>query len=136
MSQYRNARRRLEREITKLEEESRVIHASDDDEFLQISSEYNHQIAELQNELDAVESRHLSQRAKRFGIDLQEAVGPWYSDHRGRLWLEDKYRVKASQAISDARFAWWRKWLELLVPILSLIIAILALTQRCAPATH
>jgi hypothetical protein len=92
MPQYRKDRRILRGEIAKLQEESRVIHADNDDEFLQISSEYTLQIGELENQLEAVESYHLSQRAKRFGIDLKEAVGPWYSTGRGREWLEDKTR--------------------------------------------
>ena len=52
MSQYRKVRRRLKGEITKLNEESRVIQAIDDDEFEQISSEYTRQVADLENELE------------------------------------------------------------------------------------
>lgn len=108
--------------IAKLKEESRVIQAPNDDELLQISTE----IGELENQLDAVESHHLSQRAKRFGIDLKEAVGPWNSNGRGREWLEDKYQIKAAQVISDARYAWWKKWVDLLSPVLSVIMSLLA----------
>jgi hypothetical protein len=32
--------------------------------------------------------------------------------------------------ISEARYAYWKRWFDLLVPILSLLIAILALTRK------
>jgi hypothetical protein len=126
MSAYKKARKELEHKIDELHKESRVIHLVDDDEFLQISSEHNQQIADLENELDAVESHHLIERAKNFGVDLKEAVGPWYTDHRSRSWLPDKDQVRANRVIGDARFAWWKKWVELLSPVLSVVISLLA----------
>lgn len=86
---------------------------------------------ELENRLAVLESSRLKHEAARFGIDLIRAVGPWYSESNRRYeWLKEPEQIAASQIIREARFAWWKKWLELLVPILSLIIAILALTRR------
>ena len=58
----------------------------------------------------------------RFGINLIEAVGPWASDDV-RLWLEAREQAKARRVIADAQFDWWKKWISLLSPVASVVIA-------------
>ena len=62
----------------------------------------------------------------RFGINLAENVGPWETDE-ARMWLREKEQTKARRLINEARFDWWKKWVGLLSPALSVIISLLAL---------
>jgi cell division septum initiation protein DivIVA len=113
MSAYKKERKALKRRIADLEKES----ASVDDA---------QKIARCKLELKVLESSYLQKRAARFGIDLVEAVGPWYTDE-ARRWLNEKEQAKAHQVIADARFDWWKKWIGVISPVASVIIALVAI---------
>ena len=111
-----------------MNEQSLNARYSTEDEADRASSEYRRQIGELEEELNMVESVHLRKRAERFGIDLVNAVGPWMTHAviPGRMWLEEREQAKARRVISDARFEWWKKWIGLVSPVASVLIALMA----------
>jgi len=82
-------------------------------------------IVHLRQELLVFDSDRLRERANRFGIDLIAMVGPWETDSL-HMWLKDKEQIKARRVIAEARFEWWKKWIGLLSPVISIIISLLA----------
>ncbi|PYS70364.1 MAG: hypothetical protein DMF69_13770 [Acidobacteria bacterium] len=89
--------------------------------------------------LEQYDSHQLEIQAERYGIEIP--VKPeWFSteikaadpDTVGAKdvidrWLNETGRAMISKQVSDARFARWKRWVELLIPIFALIVAILAL---------
>jgi hypothetical protein len=112
MDQYRNERTALIRKLERME--SIAVHDSDD-----------RRVKELRTELLVLETDELRERASGFGIDLVSAVGPWETDDR-RMWLPKKEQNKARRLIADTRFEWWKKWISVLSPVVSVVIALLA----------
>jgi hypothetical protein len=104
------------------------------------------QRAMLMKLIDQHDSRMLEKEAEKFGIEIP--VRPdWFSTELiaydpdnlddvaqpepivGR-WLNETGRTMISKQVRDARFAYWKGWAELLVPILALIVAALALFKE------
>jgi len=75
-----------------------------------------------------LESDELRRRAAKYGLDLTQApgVGPWTSDpiDPKRIWLEEWRQAPAHKAIEEARFAYYKKWINTLTPIASVLIAL------------
>jgi|ERR1041385_2333471 hypothetical protein len=113
MYRQKSERRALIRKLARME--SIAIHDSDD-----------RRVKDLRIDLLVLEADELREEASGLGIDLVSAVGPWETDDK-RMWLQRKEQNKARQVIADARFEWWKKWIGILSPVLSVIIALLAL---------
>ena len=86
------------------------------------------EILALEDQLRALPSDELRSRAMRFGIDLVGAVESW--EHSGSYgtatWLTEKGQAKATRLIAEARFAYWERWIKIVNPVASVIIALLA----------
>jgi hypothetical protein len=113
MYRQKSERRALIRKLARME--SIAIHDSDD-----------RRVKDLRIDLLVLEADELREEASGLGIDLVSAVGPWETDDK-RMWLQRKEQNKARQVLADARFEWWKKWIGILSPVLSVIIALLAL---------
>jgi len=113
MSSYKRQRKALIQEIAKVEKFA--VHESDD-----------RRVKILKVELLILDSEQLRERASQFGIDLVSSVGPWEADDT-RLWLAERVQINARRLLEQARFEWWQKWVGLLSPVISTIIALLAL---------
>jgi len=113
MSGYKRERKALARQIANLE--SYGQHSSDEQ-----------RLNRLKLKLMVLDSDRLRERAMRFGVNLVEAVGPWHTDE-ARMWLREKEQTNARRVINDARFDWWKRWIGLLSPAVSVLIALLAL---------
>ncbi len=94
--------------------------------------------------LDEYESRYLIRKAQTWGIEVPYKR-EWYSvevknpDPDNMLgekvtvfqdWLNDIGKAVVTKQIRDERFAYWRGWAGILIPILSLMIAIIALLKK------
>ena len=88
-------------------------------------------------DLEELEEGRLKRTAHRFGIPFREvSFDEWLkvkeSGHNpktvGRLSHRELAELRRN--ITEARFTYWKKWAELLVPILSLLIAIIALLRK------
>jgi hypothetical protein len=84
------------------------------------------------------ESSDLVQEALRWGIDVDPE---WHVElidtdsHtmpqlKQPAWLNETGRMKLRKQIRDARFAYWKGWAEIIIPILALLVAIIALVKR------
>lgn len=91
-------------------------------------ADHTETLAVLEEDLKILESDALLEKAARFNLDLTNTagVGPWmtHAVKPGRTWLEKKSYAAASKAISEARRAWYKQWIDLLSPVASVIIAI------------
>jgi hypothetical protein len=85
-------------------------------------------IRDLEIDLRVLESERLREQARRWGIELRDAIGPWETDRGNtRWWLRlDKQYAEAEKAIDDARYAYFKKWVDLISPVASVVISILA----------
>jgi len=90
----------------------------DEAEYSGVVAELLHEIEPLDHELDWLESGPLLRTAMGFGLDTGVA-----------RTLNRHHRQQLKKRINDARFAYWRAWMELVVPILSLLVAIFALLR-------
>ena len=101
----------------------------------------------LQGLLGQLDSQLLEREAVTWGIDIPDSSNKpdWYTaktknpypdDLPGEMvmlvndWLNEKGRTIVTKQIRDARFEYWRGWAQILIPILSLIVAILALLKK------
>jgi hypothetical protein len=89
--------------------------------------------------LKEYDSHLLIQEAVRWGIDVPHRP-EWHTElkdtdphtmpkRRTMIWLNDTGRSVVSKQIRDARFAYWKGWAEILVPVLALLVAIIALLK-------
>jgi hypothetical protein len=91
------------------------------------STEIEAQIRDALQFVKFYDSLILEDEAGRLGIDLHSTVGPWFESANKRFtWLEEREQAAARRIISEARFAWWKKWIDLLSPALSVVISLLA----------
>jgi hypothetical protein len=99
---------------------------------------------EISDHLDIYESRYLIRKAESFGIEVPYKE-EWHcfqikDAEPGKVTGEVITRIKEplnnlgvaviTKQIRDVRFAYWKGWAEILIPILSLVLAILALLKR------
>ena len=97
--------------------------------------------AETQKLLEKYDSRVLEAKAEQYGIEIPTrpdwfateiimfdfATVPEGADAITDRWLNETGRIMVSKQISEARFAYWKRWADMLVPILALVVAALAL---------
>jgi len=127
-------RRRLQREIDEIyESHKREFNAAktEDDHHI-IYQIFEQETAELTRELERMTTLRVRRKAARFGLRLPpfDDNESWYEiPYTGSMALTDWAIAKINREVSDLRFAYWKRWIELLVPILSLIIAIIALAK-------
>lgn len=121
MSDLTNERRRLKSEMKNLSDIK--------------THEAAQERARLSEQLRECESNILIERATGWGIEVLDKP-EWYSvTNKGRTvnivlpYLNQKGTAIINHQIRIARFAYWKSWAEILIPILSLIIAILALLK-------
>lgn len=91
---------------------------ADDDEYRDLASEFLAETHHLDHQLDWLESGPLIRTARAFGLDPgNENV------------LNRHQRQQLKKRIIDGRFVYWKGWADVVVPILSLVVAILALLR-------
>jgi len=89
--------------------------------------------------LEEYESRYLIRKAQSWGIEVSYRQ-EWYtlkdrnddpgtSGDRAVLLLNEAGKAAITKQIRNEQFAYWKHWAEILIPILSLIVAIIALSK-------
>lgn len=94
--------------------------------------------------LDEYESRYLIRKAQSWGIEVPykrewytvESKNPDSANMPGETvmvfqdWLNEIGKAVVTKQIRDERFAYWRGWAQILIPIMSLAVAIIALLKK------
>lgn len=123
-------RRKLERELAKLYDHyaPQLKAARTEDDYREAREPFDIDAADIVSELERLKTRKIRERAIKFGIDFppfENSEDNWdeipYSSSRA---LTEKAQTKLAHQISVARFAYWKQWAELLVPILSLLVSL------------
>ena len=85
-------------------------------------------VRDLETDLKVLKSDRLWRRANRWGISNRSEIGPWETNSDLTLWWlnSDNRLVEAKKVIDNAKHTYIKKWVDLLSPILSVIISILA----------
>jgi hypothetical protein len=127
-------RRQLQREIDEIykSHESEFRSAKTDQDHHFIYDMFQGESAELTRELERMTTIRMRKKAARFGLSLPpfDDDESWYDiPHTGSKALTDTAIAKINREVSDLRFAYWKRWVELLIPILSLITTIIALLK-------
>jgi hypothetical protein len=127
-------RRQLQREIDEIykSHESEFRSAKTDQDHHFIYDMFQGESAELTRELERMTTIRMRKKAARFGLSLPpfDDDESWYDiPYTGSKALTDTAIAKINREVSDLRFAYWKRWVELLIPILSLITTIIALLK-------
>ena len=113
MSRYKKDHQRVTRQLSELKRDS----PGD-----------TRQLDVLDAELRLLESDELRRREAKYGLDLTQApgVGPWTSDaiNPKRMWLEQWRPTPVRKVIEEARFAYYKRSIDTLTPIASVLIAL------------
>lgn len=134
MFEYRKNRRRLKQEIEKADQRSAEQAKDGNLEVLPLALSQNRYVRDhYKMELEILESDYLRDTAtQKFGLDvsLEQAIyDPKMNGVEPRAYFQSEERATLRRMISKARFDWWKKWAEVLIPILSLLVAIIALLK-------
>lgn len=136
MFEKRKKRRELEQALKRIHDAYRpeLRAATTDDEYFAALMPLEAESAELRAELEVMRTRDTAKLARKFGLDFppfETSDENWddipYSSHEA---LTDKAHAKIKRDASEARFTYWERWARLLVPILSLIVPLIALSNK------
>jgi hypothetical protein len=90
--------------------------------------EHKFEIDGLLAELSQLKTKKLFRMLKQFGVEWQGDESWWYeSPVTRKRWLNETGETRLRRLVVDARFNYWKRWVDLLSPIISTIISILAL---------
>jgi len=129
--------RRLKKEIREIREhhEQRLRDVETDDELKALMEESGAKISPLECERQTLISDKVRADAAKFGVHVpssSESPETWKKTGRytPNTYLTSQSRARLTREISEARFLYWERWARLLVPILSLMVAIVALLKK------
>jgi hypothetical protein len=83
-------------------------------------------------ELKVLEAEHLHAKASRYGITsfpTEETYAPQMKDVKPRPYFSEQSKAELHKIISEARFNYWKKRAEFAVPIITLIVAVIAILK-------
>jgi hypothetical protein len=124
--------RALKRRIRKLDEQYLNHLTGMDENFDKTGVEI---LAERQNlliEIEILDAEELIREAGRYGIDElppHDVYEPKLKGLDSSHYFKPKQKAQLIKTISVAKYKRWKRWVELFVPILSLLIAALALMK-------
>lgn len=134
MFEYQKSRRRLKQEIAKADQRSAEQAKDGNLEVLPLAISQNRFLRDhYKIELEILESDYLRDIAiRKFGLNVslgQTIYDPKMRGVEPRPYYQSEERATLRRMISKARFDWWKKWAELLIPVLSLLVALIALLK-------
>lgn len=126
--------RRLRRALREVEKEyaPQLNAAKSGDEYYPLLEAYDAETFRLRTRLERIRTSKARRRAEKFGIELPPLVyegadSDWEEGNLGGTFLTEKGYAKVNRQVSNARFVYWERWAGILIPILSLLVAIIAL---------
>jgi hypothetical protein len=124
--------RKLRKEVEKLE----AAYAPDfraaktEDDYWAVQGEYDAVAADDICRLENFETHLLRKKCESFGIELPPYDDDQYWDtykFTDSHYLSDKGKAKANRDIVDARFAYWKRWIDVMSPVATVLISVVAL---------
>ena len=123
-------RRKLERELKEIYNHyaPRLKAAKTEDDYRNEAEPYHIDIAETRGEMEAMLTRKARRKAEKFGFDFppfESSEENWEEiPYSTRKALSERAHAKINRDVSKARFAYWKAWVEILVPVLSLLVSL------------
>jgi hypothetical protein len=128
MFEYKRKRRKLQLElITELERKYRAIPKGQLGMDTPISSQYDLELDRIRDGLKALDTKYLLEEANRFDVDVSMDDSWWETDSNSRKYLSELGKAKLEAVIREKRYSYWKRWTDLIIPIISTLIALLAL---------
>jgi hypothetical protein len=129
-------RRRLRGEIAENDRiyaaETRTAKSKND--YIAAQSVYDIETDPIISELRCMETAKLVKRAKKYGVDepprylITGREASWETnDHTQRTYLSDSGAAKLSHETTEAMLNYWKRWVEIVSPIATVLIALFAL---------
>ena len=125
----RRERNRLRRDLRRLAKLFRPEPNLSEDELMSLAAEHSMERRPIEHRLWAIETAHLNRWADRLSIDVQTK---WDDTGRetGDAFFSKDNRNALRRAIRSEQRAILKFWAELLIPILSLLVALAAVLGR------
>ena len=126
-----NGRRQIRRQIAWIDKRS--AHAFKHAEIQSVGEAVAHYRAErkhLEIKLESLEAARLRKKAERYGLysfPTQEVYIPNDEGGSGYAYFLPQQKEQLYRMVADARFAYRKKWVDLLSPIMTIIISLIAL---------
>lgn len=134
----RQRRAKLHREMKRLrvcyEPDLKKLKHNQDDTYERLLNEYLSERWLVEGQLGAIESAALVRKADRMSIPYPHQSDPqsWNRDMAGDYYLTTSAQLQLARSVLDASRKEVRWWLDALVPVLSLLVALAAvLTNQC-----
>ncbi len=135
MSDYRKSRLRgWQRELEEINKEISKVRASTEEELQKACAAELSKRRYLEENIGLLETQILKEQAQSFGINLFPPdadplviLTSWSTTIGGSRFLKEEARASLNNRIIDARFAYWKRWVDIVAPVGSLIISIIAL---------
>lgn len=137
---YWKQRRKLQRQIAELDkkflpdvEKARSVytHATPGEGLSAlVGSDYHSMRKAAEMELEILDAKHLLAKAEKWGLDrlpAKEMYDPHVEGVEMRPYFKPQNKALMRKMIADARFNTIKRWVELLSPIVSTVIALIAL---------
>src|SRR5262245_13905522 len=123
--------RKLRKEVERDEElyAPQFRAAKTEDDYWAVKGEFDAVAAEDICRLENFKTHLLRKKAESFGIELPpHADDQYWYEHRftDSRYLSDKGIAKANRDIADARFAYWKRWIDVVSPVITVLISIAA----------
>jgi hypothetical protein len=129
-------RRKLKKELEEIDR----LYAPDfraaksENDYHAVRAGYDVETAETISELRRMETAKLVKRAKKYGVEspphyLVTGQLPYWekNDHTQRTYLSDNGAAKLNHETSEAVLNYWKRWVEIVSPIATVLIALFAL---------
>lgn len=138
-------RRKLDKEVADFDQfyAPQFRAAKTEDDRYAVRSVYDVETAEAVSELRWMQTAKLIKRGKKYGVkppphNLETGEAPYWERNKftERSYLSDEGEAKLIEDTNEARFVYLERRAKLLVPILSLLVAILALLKSGCLATR
>jgi hypothetical protein len=127
---YRLWRFQLKRQIAKLDKKAGFTFKHAEIQSIGEAVARHREMREyLELQIEALEADRLQKRAAQFGLyelPPREAYEPKTEGVAGFYYFLPHHKERLYRMIADARFNWWKKWIDIISPVASVIISLLA----------
>lgn len=130
MFQDRRKLRRLKKEVDALDEAyaAQFRAAKTEDDYLEVKGEYEAVGADDICKLECFKTHLIRKRAARFDLNIPPFEEYWHIyPHTQTTYLSERGTAKMSGKITRARFAYWKRWIDIVAPTASVLISLFAL---------
>ena len=131
-----NTKRKLRRELTEYDEfyAAQFRAAKTEDDYYPVKKVYDQETAGIVSKLRWMDTQGLIRRARKYGVepqpydwDIPTVESHWEAnEYTGQRYLSNFGAAQLTGDTSAAKFALWKKWIDVISPVASVVISILA----------